>query len=133
MFTSWGCLKRYETTYNPDIGRVEPALEQEDGLGELSSTYCNFSDTGPKRSLGFLGSKPQLGWVATSYRFFRKLMELRDILWGQHSRVNLQAFCSPRQDRTWYRLSFDKVSLQLPETFMKSLRFNSFISMEMII
>jgi len=110
MFTFWGCLRRYGTTYDPDIGQVDPASEQEDGLGELSSIYCGFCDTGPKRSLGFLGSKPLLGWVGTSYHFFHKLMKLRDILWGQHSWGNLQVFCPPRQDCTCYRLSFDSFS-----------------------
>lgn len=61
MFTVQGCPKRYKPTYGLDVGRVDPALEQHDGLGELSSIDCDFCDTGQKRALGFLGSEALLG------------------------------------------------------------------------
>lgn len=91
----WGSLKRYETTYDPHIGRASTPLEQEDGLGELSSICCDFCDTGPKRSLGFLGSKPLLRWVAATYNFFHKLMKICP---QGHPARNLQPFVL--QDRT---------------------------------
>lgn len=33
------------------MGTLDPALESEDGPAELSSVYCDFCDTGAKRSL----------------------------------------------------------------------------------
>lgn len=83
------------------------SLRMDQPSGALFIVIC---DTGPKRSLGILGSKSFLRWVT---HVFHRLMKLRDIQWEEHSWRNLLPFYLPRLDCTWYSPNL----IQLPKEF----------------
>lgn len=80
-------------------------------------------------------SRPLILWVATFYFCICKLMKFssQGYLLGTTELWEPPALLFSREDCVWYRLRFDVVFLQLPETLMSCSRFKSFISTEMII